>query len=52
MGARPKPCCHADGVAGAAVTLRNLTVAAFVLAALLYGQLDNGDRAQEPEGRA
>jgi hypothetical protein len=34
------------------VTVRDLATAAFVLAALLYGQLDNGDRAQEPEGRA
>jgi len=32
------------------VTVRDLAVAAFVLAALLYGQLDNGDRAQEPKG--
>lgn len=47
---RPRSRRHADGVAGAAVTLRNLAVAAFVLAALLYGQLDNGDRAQEPKG--
>jgi hypothetical protein len=32
------------------VTVRDLATAAFVLAALLYGQLDSGDRAQEPEG--
>lgn len=29
------------------MTVRDVTVAVFVLAAVLYGQLDNGDRAQE-----
>src|ERR671914_1777715 len=36
----------------AKLTLRDLAAAAFVLAALLYGQLDNGDHAQEPQGVA
>src|SRR5918999_4860370 len=36
----------------AKLTLRDLAAAAFVLAALLYGQLDNGDHAQEPQGAA
>lgn len=34
------------------VTLRDVAVAAFVLAAFVVGQLDNGDRAQEPQGAA
>lgn len=34
------------------VTLRDMAVAAFVLAALLYGQLNNGDRAHERQGAA
>jgi hypothetical protein len=34
------------------VTGRDVLAAAFVLAALLYGQLNNGDRAQEPLGGA
>jgi hypothetical protein len=34
------------------VTLRDLAVAAFVLAAFLVGQLDNGDRAHERQGAA
>ena len=51
MDERPRSRRHAAALAGAAVTHRKLAVAAFVLAALLCGQLDNGDRAQEPEGR-
>jgi hypothetical protein len=40
------------GVAGAEVTVRDLAAGAFVLAALVWGQLDNGDRAQEPQAGA
>jgi hypothetical protein len=36
------------GVAGAEVTVRDLAVAAFVLAALVLGQVDNGDGCQRP----
>lgn len=34
------------------MTLRDLAAAAFVLAALLYGQVDNGDRADAPQAAA
>jgi hypothetical protein len=34
------------------VTLRDVALAVFVLAAFVYGQLDNGDRAHEPQAAA
>ena len=34
------------------MTLRNLAAATFVLAAFLYGQADNGDRAHAPQAAA
>jgi hypothetical protein len=34
------------------VILRHVLSAVLVLAAFLYGQVDNGDRAHEPRGAA
>ena len=34
------------------MSLRDLAVAVFVLAAFVVGQVDNGDRAHEPEAAA
>ena len=52
MDAGPAAGRDAGRLAGAAMTLRNLAAATFVLAAFLYGQADNGDRAHAPQAAA
>lgn len=50
MDAGPPARRDHHGVARAAVTVRDVAVAAFVLAAFVVGQLDNGDRGHERQG--